>query len=100
MLRGVWSVERFDRAVAIFLALTLIALGIATLVSAPLSFDGAFFLFRVLDTHQFGIVRDRGTHKRAGVGGAKIFARSTQLVRRTHSGPGRSSDRLRHNRKI
>ena len=53
MLRGVWPVERFDRAVAIFLALTLIALGIATLVSAPLSFDGAFFLFRVLDTHQF-----------------------------------------------
>jgi hypothetical protein len=45
--------ELFDRAVAIFFAFVLLGLGIATLVNAPLAYDGAFFFFRVLDTHQF-----------------------------------------------
>jgi hypothetical protein len=53
MVRGIWPAEPFVRAVGIFFALVLLALGIATFVSAPLSFDGAFFLFRVLDAHQF-----------------------------------------------
>ena len=53
MVKSIWPVEPFDRAVAIFFALFLFALGIAVFVNAPLSYDGAFFLFRVLDTHQF-----------------------------------------------
>ncbi len=53
MVRGVWPAGSFERAVAILFALVLLALGITTLVNAPLSFDGAYYLFRVLDTHQF-----------------------------------------------
>jgi len=53
MVKSIWPAEPFDRAVAIFFALFLFALGIAVFVNAPLSYDGAFFLFRVLDTHQF-----------------------------------------------
>ena len=47
------SRSRFHRGVTLFLALVVLALGFAAVVGAPLSFDGAFFLFRVLDKHQF-----------------------------------------------
>ena len=52
MAGAVRRVEHFNRAVMIFFALVMLALGIATLVNAPLSFDGAFFFFRVLDAHR------------------------------------------------
>ncbi len=47
------SPRRFHRGVTLFFALVVLALGLAAVVGAPLSFDGAFFLFRVLDKHQF-----------------------------------------------
>jgi hypothetical protein len=51
--------EAFNRAVWIFFAFVILALAIATLVNAPLSFDGAIFLFSVLDTHRFAIAHGR-----------------------------------------
>jgi hypothetical protein len=51
--------QTFSRAVGIFFAFVILALVIATLVDAPLSFDGAFFLFSVLDTHQFADAHGR-----------------------------------------
>jgi hypothetical protein len=53
------GVERFNRAIAIFFGLVAIALGIATFANAPLSYDGAYFLFRVLDDHQFAAFHGR-----------------------------------------
>ena len=53
MLRRIWPAEPFDRAVAIFFALVLLAIAIATVENAPLSYDGAFYLFRVLDSERF-----------------------------------------------
>ena len=45
--------KSFDRGVTLFFVLIVIASVMATCVNAPLSFDGAFFLFRVLNAHQF-----------------------------------------------
>jgi len=50
---------RFHRAISIFFIMVVLALGLATIVSAPLSFDGAFFFFQVLDTHQFAAYHGR-----------------------------------------
>ena len=51
--------EAFNRAITIFFGLIALALGIATFVNAPLSYDGAYFLFRVLDDHQFAAFHGR-----------------------------------------
>src|SRR4029077_1663076 len=59
MLGNIWPAEPFQRAVAIFFALVLFTLAIATLVNAPLSFDGAVYLFDVLDTHHFAAAHGR-----------------------------------------
>jgi hypothetical protein len=59
LITGIWPARPFDRAVAILFALVLLALGIATFVNAPLSFDAAYFLFRVLDTHRFADAHNR-----------------------------------------
>ena len=53
MLRRVWPLQPYDRAIAMFFALVLLTLGIAAVMSAPLSYDGAFYLFRVLDSQRF-----------------------------------------------
>jgi hypothetical protein len=53
MLSRFWPLHPFDRAVAIFFALVLLTIAIATIVSAPLCYDGAFYLFRVLDSQRF-----------------------------------------------
>ena len=53
VLMRLWPAEPFARAVAIFFALVLLALGIAAVVNAPLCYDGAFYLFRLLDSHRF-----------------------------------------------
>ncbi len=49
----------FRGAVAIFFGLVAFAVVIATLVNAPLSFDGAYFFFRALDEHQFAAFHGR-----------------------------------------
>ena len=59
MVRSIWPAEPFNRAGAIFFAFVLMALGIATFTNVPLSFYGAFPLFRVLDTGRFVIDRGR-----------------------------------------
>jgi hypothetical protein len=51
--------KAFNRAITIFFGLIALALGIATFVNAPLSYDGAYFLFRVLDDHQFAAFHGR-----------------------------------------
>ncbi len=47
------SFRTFDRAVALFLLLIAFGLGAAILANAPLSFDGAFYFFTLLDGHKF-----------------------------------------------
>jgi hypothetical protein len=47
------TTETFRWAVGIFFAFVVLTIAIATFTDAPLSFDGAFFLFRVLDNRHF-----------------------------------------------
>lgn len=54
-----WPAAPFERAVAIFFAMVLIAFVITTFVNAPLSYDGSYSLFRVLDNHNFAYDYDR-----------------------------------------
>jgi hypothetical protein len=53
MLRRLWPGGAFERAVAIFFAMILLALGIASFAEAALTYDGSFVFFRLLETHQF-----------------------------------------------
>jgi hypothetical protein len=59
MLSRVWPAQPFARAVAIFFALILLALGFAAVMNAPLSYDGAFYLFSVLDSNRFSTAHGR-----------------------------------------
>jgi len=47
------SLGTFDRAAALFLLLIALGLAAAILANAPLSFDGAFYFFTLLDGHKF-----------------------------------------------
>jgi hypothetical protein len=49
----------FSRAVGIFFAFVILALAIATSVNVPLSYYGAFFFFRLLETHRFVVEHAR-----------------------------------------
>ncbi len=53
------SAGPFSRSVGIFFALVLLGSGIAAVFDAPLSFDGAFYLFFVLDHHKFAAFHSR-----------------------------------------
>jgi hypothetical protein len=87
MLRGYCPAEPFARAVAIFFALVVLALGMSALVSAPLSFDGAFFLFRVLDTQRFAAYHGRiiNIPLQLPVLAAAHFTQNMDLLRLTFS---------------
>ena len=51
--------NRFDHAVVVFFVLVVLGLGEAAASNAPLSFDGALYFFKVLDTHEFFAVHGR-----------------------------------------
>jgi hypothetical protein len=54
-----WPTSPFGRGVAIFFALVLLTTIVLIIVSAPLAFDGAYFLFRILDERQLVVEHRR-----------------------------------------
>ncbi len=62
MLKRLWPRGAFERALTLFFAMIILAFGITSFVNAPLSFDGSFYLFRVLDNHDFIDDLDRVIH--------------------------------------
>lgn len=59
MLKSIWPTGSFERRVAVLFLLITLSLGLAACVGAPLSFYGAFALFRVLDSRHFFASRGR-----------------------------------------